>query len=292
MENMFEMEKLKKMTSQEALQSKKASLLIVMLTLFLAFLPFVQAVSPFISSSVSGCQITPIIRESLKVSQDFDFNFHVFNVSNGVPLSDATLSCYFHFYNQTGDHVFSKMLANDPSSEHLVINEWAERMSGGNISTTGSYAYVMQCNSTTLGCVDKGYFIVTNSGYDATTGRATIDIGLLLILVIFLAGAVAIFMSSENLLAKVGMVGCGYLLLIAITFIAWQLAGDFLLSAPFLVSIFRIIFLALVIGLIPLVIGGFAWYFYMLFRIKEIQNLMDRGIGYEEAERRQGRKYR
>lgn len=256
-------------------------------------LPIVQSAQPsFFTTTQTGCTITPIVRDSLKKGQSFDFNFHVFNTSNGVPLSSTTLSCYFHFYNQTGDHVFARMLNNDPSSEHLVINEWAERMDGGNITGIGSYAYIIQCNGTGVGCGDKGYFLVTNSGYDATTGRAVIDVGLLLILVMFFIGAFYLLVASENLLVKVSSLGIGYLFLIAISFIAWNMALDFLLSAPFISSIFRIIFIVLIVGLFPLIIGAFAWYFYMLFKIKEIQNMMDKGFSFDEAKRRTGRKYK
>ena len=249
-------------------------------------LPFVNAAQPtFFTTTQSGCTISPIIRESLKAGESFDFNFHLFNTSNGVPLS-SSFSCIFHFYNQSGDHVFSKVLTNDPLSEHGVTNEWGERMNGGNISTIGSYAYIVQCNSTVSGCADKGYFVVTNSGYDATTGRALIDASLLLVLVIFFVFALWIFMTTENLLAKVGMIGFGYLMLLAISFVSWNMANDFLLSAPFLAKIFRILFISLTIGFFPLVLGGFAWYFYMLFKVKEIERLMTKGFSFDEAKRR------
>jgi hypothetical protein len=36
----------------------------------------------------------------------------------------------------------------------------------------------------------------------------------------------------------------------------------------------------------PLLIGAFAWYVIMLFQIKEIQTLMDKGFSEDEARRR------
>jgi hypothetical protein len=55
---------------------------------------------------------------------------------------------------------------------------------------------------------------------------------------------------------------------------------------------FRILFWILIVGLFPLVIGGFAYYLIMLFRIKEIERLMGKGMSEEDAQRRQSKKYK
>jgi hypothetical protein len=52
------------------------------------------------------------------------------------------------------------------------------------------------------------------------------------------------------------------------------------------------LFIILIIGAFPLLIGMFAWYVIMLFQIKEIHRLMDKGLSYDEAKRRQGEKYK
>lgn len=168
-----------------------------------------------------------------------------------------------------------------------------------------SYNYTF-CDTNTLGNYmlitnydDDGVYLssetnflqVTPNGESATEGKAVFYIGLLLVLVIFLVGAVVIFMESENLLARVGMIGLGYLLLITITFLAWNMSADFLTSSPFMIAMFRILFFLLIIGAFPLVIGGFVWYFIMLFKVKEIEKLMTKGFSLGEAERRiKGRK--
>jgi len=157
---------------------------------------------------------------------------------------------------------------------------------------TGLYKVQMFCVDGTSSFSDEGFYDVTPNGQQATIGTSIFYVGLLLILVIFLIGTVVIFMETSNLLAKVGMFGLGYLLLIAITFISWNMAGDFLTSSPFLISMLRILFFVLIIGLFPLVLGGFVWYFLMLFKIKEIDRLMTKGFSFEDAERRTGRKYK
>lgn len=273
---------------------KHKKLFFLALIFLLAIMPLVLSVSPFISQTSGGCIIIPMMRESIKVNQAFDFNFHVLNATNGYPISNTSISCVFHLYNQTGDHSYAEIMKNDPYSEHFVINEFVARLSAGNFSTVGDYAYQVNCNGTIAqgGCGEKGLFTVTNSGYIATTGRAVVDIGLLLVLIIFLAGCVLLFITNDNLLARVGSLGIGYLLLIAITFISWQMGESFLISAPFIASMFEILFYVLIIGLFPLIIGAFAWYVIMLFKIKEIENLMKHGMSQDEAERRVSRRRR
>lgn len=274
---------------------KKINILLLSLFLLFAIIPFVSAVPPFVSSSsTGGCVVVPMMRESIKLNQAFDFNFHIINSTNGFPLSNTSVSCYFHLYNQTGDHSFAIRLQNDPITEHLVTNEFVARLGGTNFSTIGDYAYIVQCNGTvsTGGCAEKGLFTVTHSGFTASTSRAIFDIGLLFILVIFLSICMLLFIKFDNLLARVGMIGLSYLFLIAISFISWQMANDFLLSASFLVEMFRILFFVLIIGALPLLLGAFIWYFMMLMKIKEIENLMKHGMSEDEARHRQGRTFK
>ena len=134
-------------------------------------------------------------------------------------------------------------------------------------------------------------FKVTPNGEDATIGQGILYGFLLLILICFLIGSISLFAKYENLLSKVGMLGLSYLLLIAITFVAWNMAKDFITSSPFLISMLNIMFIVLVIGFFPLVIGAFAWYFIMLFKIKEIENLMKHGFSEQEAHERVRRKH-
>jgi hypothetical protein len=140
-------------------------------------------------------------------------------------------------------------------------------------------------------CISSVSATATNSTYVAGTGEAIVYFGLNGVLLLFLAGCFLIFLNYDNLLARVGSLGMGYLLLIAVSFVSWQMASDFITSA-FLIEMFRIIFLVLMIGAFPLLIGAFAWYLIMLFKIKEIERLMSKGMDQDEAERRTGRKFK
>jgi hypothetical protein len=128
-------------------------------------------------------------------------------------------------------------------------------------------------------------FTYNNATYVAGTGEAIVYFGLNGVLLFLLVGCFLIFLNYENLLSKVSSVGVGYLLLIAISFISWQMASDFV-SSYYLVSIFKILFYVLMIGGFPLLLGAFAWYLIMLFKIKEIKRLMGKGFSEDEARRR------
>jgi hypothetical protein len=159
-----------------------------------------------------------------------------------------------------------------------------------NTNLTGTYSAVYHCNENGIDVGGKTDFTVTPNGQEATSGSAFFYIGLLAVLVIFLILCINAFVKFDNLLARVGMLGLSYLLLIAITFVSWNMASDFITSSPFLIDMLRILFWVLMAGAFPLLIGGFVWYLLLLFKIKEIQRLMDKGFSEDEAERRTGRR--
>jgi hypothetical protein len=206
----------------------------------------------------------------------------------------SSLSFISSAYKQ-GDLIDLKISTNETSCDVTItypnstniVHEVAMQINSGyanytfnNSLSTGEYQYFSDCGS--------GSFMVTPNGEEATTGKAVFYIGLLFVLLFFFAVTIFFFSDTDNILGKVASIGLGYLLLIAITFIAWNMAKDFLTSSPFLIEMMRIVFFVLIVGLFPLVLGGFIWYFLMLFKIKEIQRLMDRGIGYDEAKKRAG----
>jgi len=156
----------------------------------------------------------------------------------------------------------------------------------GNFTETGNACFNLECFDGASRTTGDECFSITPNGEIASIGSAIFYIGLLIVLVIFLVGCVTIFMETDNLLAKVGTFGMGYLILMAIMFISWNMAGDFLTSSTFLVSMFRILFFVMIIGIFPLLLGSFTWYFIMLFKIKEIERLMSKGFSEDEARRR------
>ena len=266
----------------------KKSLLLCAILIF-AIIPFVSSAPPVttVQQITNGYIIEDSPQTILKQNQDYQYNFFVYNLSNGLLKDNLTVTCVFYLSNSYGDVIYT---AN--SSYYKSDGHWSNFISGGNFSNIGFYFYGVKCLSATLGGAVTGSYEVTLNGEEITVSRSIINIGLLLLFVIFLITSLMIFMESQNLLAKVGMFGLSYLLLIAITFISWSMASNFLPSITFIASMFRILFFVLIIGAFPLLIGAFAWYVLMLFKIKEIERLMTKGFSFDEAERRQGHKYK
>ncbi len=191
----------------------------------------------------------------------------------------------------------NKITISDPNSTILVDNQTLTILNGyghytfSSTNNSGNYQYFTY--DTNNGYYSN-YFSITPNGEDATTGKAVFYIGLLFVLLFFFGVSIFFFSDTDNLLTRVGSLGFAYLLLISITFIAWNMAKDFLTSSPFLIEMMRIVFFILLAGAFPLLVGMFAYYLILVFKIKEIQRLMDKGIGYDEAKKRagEGGKYR
>jgi len=266
-------------------------LCVLFLSIFLVSL--VSAQPPFQQPS----QTTPIeagylvietgFPEYHKAGEDFYIHTHVYNGSDGLLLTEG-INCYYHFYDHQingGEHIDQGVLT-------LYGDGYYNYTNGSLLTTVGLYSVLIWCNSTEQGGFTKYAFQITPTGLALQSGTSGIYIAILFLLVIFLVLSIMSFARFDNLLNRVGMIGLSYLLLIAITFIGWNMANDFITSAPFLISMLRILFFVLIIGVFPMVIGGFAWYFLMLWRIKEIQRLMDKGMDQNEAEHRVKRRRR
>ena len=89
-------------------------------------------------------QIPPI--NTLKQNAPFEFQFHVFNKSDGLMVSNDTTTCKFHLYNRTGGEVIGVDLG---MAANLI--DWQITVTEDNFSNIGFMAYIVQCNTTSLG---------------------------------------------------------------------------------------------------------------------------------------------
>lgn len=129
-------------------------------------------------------------------------------------------------------------------------------------------------------------FDVTPTGESLNTATPVFYFVGIGVLIIFLILSIYSFVKFDNLLNRVGMIGLCYIFLTAIVFIVWNMTQNFLATSSYLIDMMRTLFFVLMAGAFPLLVGGFAWYVIMIFRIKEIQRLMDKGFTEDEAQRR------
>lgn len=139
------------------------------------------------TTTTNGYLIEPVIINHLKTNQDYTFNVHVINKSNGVPIVSAT-SCYFHLYNSTGGHLLE---LEDSSVSHKFDYDFTVK--GANF-TKGFYQVKIQCNSTTNeGGVNEMEFEVNNLGKE--TGIAESILYVALTIAVLLLFGVALYVN-------------------------------------------------------------------------------------------------
>ena len=163
----------------------KGKVYLLALVLVFLSLTFVSADPPFQQGTfTTGYEIKFPAQQILQQNQDYDFHFHVFNISTGHPVTQAEgVACFFHLYNSSGNHLLRLNASYDPSN---VPNEWEVKVKGGNFSKIGMMSYLIQCNSDTLGGFDSVGFDVTPNGKEFTTGNAIAYLGFLLLTLITL----------------------------------------------------------------------------------------------------------
>jgi hypothetical protein len=119
---------------------------------------------------------------TIQQNQTYDFYFHVYNNTNGMPLYNNTaLTCKFHLYNNNGEHLFVKDMTNanfdiiHPADIEIVV-------AAGNFSRIGEYNWIWQCNTSNGGGFIANDFYVTKGGLDTASDGLTIFIFLMFII--------------------------------------------------------------------------------------------------------------
>lgn len=112
------------------------------------------------------------------------FDFHVYNITNGLPKADG-ISCYFHLYNSTGEHLV--LMENSTPTDKF---DYEFIVAGGNFSENTRHTIIIHCNDSVKGGYNDYSFPVTATGYEMTTVQVSIYIFFLLacLVVIFLCG--------------------------------------------------------------------------------------------------------
>lgn len=128
--------------------------------------------------------------------------------------------------------------------------------------------------------------LITPSGEEATPATAFFYIGAIFLLIFFTAASIFGFIRVENIWIRYTLFSTIYLLLMAISFIVWLMTASFITSSPFIVEFMRIIFIILMVGFLPFIFLSFLYVLYLYYKLKFIQRLVDKGVPYDEAERK------
>jgi len=202
----------------------------------------------------NGLLIEPVVIDYLKTGSGYDFNIHVFNKSNGVPITSG-LSCYFHLYNSSGNHL---LVLETSTIEHIF--DYSFYVDGGNFSR-GIYEVKFSCNNSVLGGSSELTFEVNPLGNETKTSESilyvvlTIAVLILFLMVLYLNIRIPsrnktngegkiIFISNWKYL-KIGMVLITYSLGLWLLNLLVGLSDNFL-SLSIYYGLFSFLFLILV----------------------------------------------
>jgi hypothetical protein len=227
-----------------------------------------------------------------RVNTTFVLHTHVYNRSTGLPLDNSSVACFLHLYTPDGNQQSSMKL--DFEREPFPIGEFEKTILGTNFSFLGTYAYVIQCNSTVFGGFASGIFDVTYSGRGIDVSESLL---VFLLLVLYLVIIVAILWftsripdgdSTDDLGQLIGinyvkhlrpvMYGLVYVLGVLFFFLLANMSfaylPDTLLAQTFFVM-YRVGFLVGII-LVPLRV---IYLFIEIFNDIQKQKLLNEGFG-------------
>jgi hypothetical protein len=122
--------------------------------------------------------------EYLKAGVDYQFNTHVYNIS-GVILTNSSTYCNLHLYNSTGNHLIFENMSYD-----VIDQDFYFYINKENISKTGFYSYIIQCESPNYGGSISNNFEVTKDGLSNDLNDSSSGIAI----TIFLIGITFFFM--------------------------------------------------------------------------------------------------
>jgi len=124
----------------------------------LALVPSALGKNVQTSLSDNGLDITYPTIDYIKYNTTQTFAFHVYNKSNGVPITQD-VSCEIHLYTPEGIDVIESPLIREVGSSDYEIEVTAE-----NFTLFGSYPMLVTCNSSTRGGFASAEVSVTPNG--------------------------------------------------------------------------------------------------------------------------------
>lgn len=269
----------------------KKLLLILICSIF--FISLISAAPPFIQQGAftEGYEIKFPPLFTAKQNTDFNINIHVYNQSNGIPIDNSSTSCSLHLYNSLGNQQLESIIPH--STEPTANNEWEINIDGGNFTEVGSYAYVIQCNSSSYGGFESVGFEVTSTGTDFSVEKSILYLGLFSILIFLFIINIGVipFLPQKNERDDDGKIidinwlaylkpilyVTAYLLIVAIIFAGSNLAYAYLGSSFFGELLFKLYYIMIVM-MLPMTTIWFIWLFYSIFQDKKLKKALERGF--------------
>lgn len=141
-------------------------LLPILLFCSILLLTLVSAAPPFqqVAGEEEGLTLRFPPVETIKVGRDITSHMHVYNSTNGLILTNTTVTCFADLYNSTGDHIVKSQMGFD------LPYDFQLKIKGGNFTIRERDSFIIWCNSSTAGGLVAGGFDVTLTGREDPEG--------------------------------------------------------------------------------------------------------------------------
>lgn len=255
--------------------------------LILISLTFISGAKVITTSDFgSGLTIQAPEVSTIKSGDDFTFNFHIFNSTNGVLLTNDSVNCSLHLYNSSGIEIFNK------NNLPYVSTDFYQEVKGNNF-TVGTYSYITQCESNLAGGYVSVGFEVIGGGAEPTVSQAIMyGVILFIILILFLGSFIWFnsiqwghYTSSEGNIVKVNtertkkvlLFFSSYILFLFLSFIGKSMAENFMFIDETPVF-FDILFTILLVSIAPVTIAISAIIILTTIADSKLQEAIFRGL--------------
>ena len=269
---------------------KKGIQILTLIVFSLILFPVINAIPPpqqNINTQV-GLSIDFPLVESIKINESFVFNFHVFNISDGLRLDNSSVACIFHLYNTTGTHIIEEEL--DFVTED---NDWQITVKATNFSTVGLFSVQINCNDGSFGGFNVFGFEITKTGFILAESESLIYIpllvGIFLIFLLSLSGAIVLPIKNKrnglNEVIDVGFLKYAKVSLIFVTYLIFVWIINLLLTMTLNFNIlsqfngfFNMVFLILMAFSWPLFVIMLIVFFVMGANDLQLFKYLSRGL--------------
>lgn len=228
-------------------------------------------------SATSDFYLNSGIINNVKTNENYTFRFFAYNSTTGLTYQ-SSLTCTMTLYNNNNNQIF-KATTNSISSDNsyqFLVNE-------NNFTSSQTMQYRTYCNGTAAADSLSGSFLVTPTGnsLDIPTTILLSMLGLFLVsILVFLIG---MFFKSETMTAKITYFNIIYLAALAILFLSWFVAYNYIYQLAFLGSFLYYTWFIMMILLFPEIIVSISIMLISNLDATKQKRLTDMGYGASES---------
>jgi len=241
---------------------KKPILLFIFLILLSSFALGAQITQ--ISSGDVGLDIRYPAYLYTKQNTAFTLYTSIYNRSDGLMLTNATVECHLKLFDSDGSRTLSENLGYD-----AVYDDFKLSIDANNFSNLGFHAYIIKCNTSTIGGFVSGVFEVTESGkvsdnLDSTSGIAIVIFILFVTSLFLLLPIIKEPLSQNKFLNVIFKRGCWIIGLLLLT-----------LNSAMMATIASEAFIPLSSNFLRIYVFLFSWSAYLLIVFTVIKTIFD-----------------